>query len=268
MGELRHLRLQRAIDVDLARRVVDVVVAAHHVSDRHVEVVDHHREVVGRHQIGARDHQIVECGIRNADVALDEVRPRDVAVIGIAKADHRRDARGHAPPVRILGPPAAVVARLQPLCALLLAQSVDLLTARVAAIGTAVGKHLFDRVAIARQARGLANRPLVVIQAQPGHAVEDDLNSFFGRALQIGILDAQHEFAAVVTRVSPCEQRRAGVAQMQKPGGAGSESGADLRHELWPEKLTRDCSPRDPAHLAPCAVLLYFAPLSGRLTQR
>jgi hypothetical protein len=43
----RHVRearlghAQRAVDVDLARRVVDVVVAADHVADLHVDVVDH-----------------------------------------------------------------------------------------------------------------------------------------------------------------------------------------------------------------------------------
>ena len=51
---------QRAEDVDLPRRVVDVVVAADHVRDVHVEVVDHHAEVVGRHAVGAQQHEVVE----------------------------------------------------------------------------------------------------------------------------------------------------------------------------------------------------------------
>ena len=53
------------IDVDLARRVVDVVVAADHVRDAHVEVVDHHAEVVGRHAVGAQDHEVVELAVRD-----------------------------------------------------------------------------------------------------------------------------------------------------------------------------------------------------------
>ena len=60
MRELRQRRAERAEDVDLPRRVVDVVVAADDVRDAHVEVVDDDAEVVGRHAVGAQDHEIVE----------------------------------------------------------------------------------------------------------------------------------------------------------------------------------------------------------------
>jgi hypothetical protein len=36
---------QRVVDVDLARGVVDVVVAADHVGDLHVDVVDDHAKL-------------------------------------------------------------------------------------------------------------------------------------------------------------------------------------------------------------------------------
>jgi hypothetical protein len=50
----RHLRAQRLQDVDLARRVVDVVVAPDDVADAHVPVVDDDAEVVGRNVPSAR----------------------------------------------------------------------------------------------------------------------------------------------------------------------------------------------------------------------
>ena len=46
-------------------------------------------------------------------------------------------------------------------------------------------------------------------------------------ALQVGVLDAQDERAAVLARVGPGKQRGAGAADMQVAGGAGSETGAD-----------------------------------------
>ena len=54
------------------------------------------------------------------------------------------------------------------------------------------------------------------------------------RALLVGVLDAQDEGAAVMARERPGEQRGADVAEVQEPGGAGREAGADhsgIRHQ-------------------------------------
>jgi hypothetical protein len=45
VAEVRQRRAERAVDVDLPRRVVDVVVAAQHVRDAHVDVVDDHAKL-------------------------------------------------------------------------------------------------------------------------------------------------------------------------------------------------------------------------------
>src|SRR5690606_39397871 len=45
--------------------------------------------------------------------------------------------------------------------------------------------------------------------------------------LDVGILDAQDEGAAVTTGEGPGEQRGTGAADVQIAGGAGSEAGAD-----------------------------------------
>ena len=75
----RRLGAERADDVDLPRRVVDVIVAADHVRDPHVEVVDDDAEVVGRRAVGARDDEVVELGVGDLDAALDAVVPGDAA---------------------------------------------------------------------------------------------------------------------------------------------------------------------------------------------
>src|SRR3546814_19259299 len=47
----------------------------------------------------------------------------------------------------------------------------------------------------------------VVVEAEPGEAVEDGIDGFRGRALAIGVLDAQPVAAAVVPGIEPVEQR-------------------------------------------------------------
>ncbi len=89
-----RLGAERADDVDLPRRVVDVVVAADHVRDAHVDVVDDDAEVVGRRAVAARDDEVVELGVGDLDAALDLVVPGDGARERILEADHRRDAGG------------------------------------------------------------------------------------------------------------------------------------------------------------------------------
>ncbi|MNO65356.1 hypothetical protein D3C76_561100 [compost metagenome] len=73
VGKLRHGRVQGLVDVDLARGVVDVVFATHHVGDLHVPVIDHHAEVVGGGAVGAADDEIVELGVGELDAATDVV---------------------------------------------------------------------------------------------------------------------------------------------------------------------------------------------------
>ena len=73
----RRLDAHRAQHVHLARRVVQVIVAADHVSDLHVVVVDDDAEVVGRVAIRALDDQVVELGVLEDDVAVHGVGDDD-----------------------------------------------------------------------------------------------------------------------------------------------------------------------------------------------
>ena len=140
-----RLRAERADDVDLPRRVVDVVVAADHVRDPHVEVVDDDAEVVGRRAVRARDHEVVELRVGDLDAPLDAVVPRDAAGQRIPEADHRRDARRRRHPGGVLGPPAAVVARLLAARHLRGAQGVELGGRHVAVVGEPALEHLGER---------------------------------------------------------------------------------------------------------------------------
>ena len=116
MREHRQRRTESMEHVDLARRVVDVIVAANDMRDLHIDIVDHHAEVVGRRAIGTRKHQIIEFFIADLDTPFHCVVPRHHAGERVLEADHRLHTGrcGESVSGHILGTPAAVVARFSP----------------------------------------------------------------------------------------------------------------------------------------------------------
>ncbi len=220
--ELRHRHAQRFVDVDLARGVVDVIVAADDVGDAHVPVVDHHREVVGGKAVRAEDHHVVEFAVADLDAALDAVVEHHAAFGGVLEADH---------PVGIVAvrqvqiPRAAVVARLLLGGHRRLAHRVEFFLALVGVVRLALGHQLLGHLAITIDAVGLVDRAFVVVQAQPVHRLQNRVDGGLGAALAIGVLDAQDEVAATVPRLQPAIQRSARTADVQIAGGTGGETG-------------------------------------------
>ena len=104
--DVRHVRVdrqvgaERAQDVDLRRRVRDVVVAADHVRDPVEHVVDRRGEVVDRAAVGADDDRVGEVLVRELDPAAHRVVPRDRALVGHAEADRALVHRTPCPPRR------------------------------------------------------------------------------------------------------------------------------------------------------------------------
>ena len=90
----RHCSIECADHVDLPRRIVDVIVAADHVGDAHVEIVDDDAEIVSGGAVRAGDDQIVELLVCNLDATFHGVVPGDDAVDRIAEADHGRNIGG------------------------------------------------------------------------------------------------------------------------------------------------------------------------------
>ena len=73
MGIGRLRPAHRADDRQLAEGVVEMVVAADHVSDPHVVIVDHDRKHVGRRAVRAQQDEVVELGVLDGDPALNLV---------------------------------------------------------------------------------------------------------------------------------------------------------------------------------------------------
>jgi hypothetical protein len=78
--------------------------------------------------------------------------------------------------------------------------------------------------------RAADNRPLVPIQAEPAHAVEDAVDHLGGGSIGVSVLDPQHEDAAMPARQQPVEERGAGATDVQVTGRRGRET--DAYHPL------------------------------------
>ncbi len=228
--ETRYRGAERLVDVDLARRVVDVVVAADHVGDAHVDVVDDHREVVGRETVRTEDHEVVEFGVAPLDAALDLVVEHDCARGRIAEADH---AVGIVAQRFVAIAVVAVVARLLAARHRRGAHRLDLLLRLVRVIRLAGLEQILGRLPVTIHAQGLVERALVRGEAEPVHALDDRIDRHLGRTLAIGILDAQDEFTAAMPRLQPAVQRGARTADVQETGGTRGETGADSHRQAW-----------------------------------
>src|SRR5262249_3290402 len=96
-----------------------------------------------------------------------------------------------------------------------------------AAVGAPLREQLLDRGVVALPALALAEGPLVPVEVEPAQAVEDGGLRLARRALGVGVLDAQHEGAAVPAREGPVEEGGACPAHVQEPRGARREAGTD-----------------------------------------
>ena len=217
-----------AIDLDLAEGVGEVVVTADDVGDVHVVVVDDDGVEVGGGAVAAEDDQVVDLGVGDSDLALDEVVDEGFAVAGGAEADDGLDAGGGFGRVAVA--PGAVVAGGAAFGGGLLAHLAEFFGGAVAIVGAATGEHLVGDLGVARLAGGLEDGGLVGGEVEPGKAAEDGLGVGLGAAFAVGVLDAEEVFAAVVAGEEVVEEGGAGTADVEQAGGAGGEAGADGRH--------------------------------------
>ena len=70
-------------------------------------------------------------------------------------------------------------------------------------------------------------RPLVPIKPEPSQAIDDAGHHFPRRSFGVGILDAQHKRAPLLTREEPIEQRRPRAADVEIAGWRGGEADSD-----------------------------------------
>ena len=150
MGVDRRLPAEGAEELDLAKRIVQVVVAADRMGDPHVVVVDHDRKHVGRRAVAPEQHHVVELPVGHPDGSLYRVLDRRLALARRLEADRRVDARRRVAGIAVA--PASVIEhrpafRLGPL-----AHFGELLRCGITAIGFAFVEQAARRLDVVREA--------------------------------------------------------------------------------------------------------------------
>ena len=224
MRELGHTGLERVIDVDLARRIVDVVVAADHFGDVHVDIVDDDGEIVGRKAVRAHHDEIVEFLVVPLDAAFDLVVEHHRTRARVAETNHAVRMFAQRFVLFAVNPG---IARLHALVHLRRAHRIEFFARFVCVIRLAGVHEFLGNFDVTIHAQRLIIRAFVMIQPEPVHAVENRFHRFVGGTLAIGVLDAQDELSTAMPRFEPAIQRSARAADVQETGRARSEAGAD-----------------------------------------
>ena len=86
----------------------------------------------------------------------------------------------------------------------------------VAAVSFAFGDQFFCDFMIDMEAFGLTKHRTVPVQAHPFEAVINHLDRRFRMSFPVRVLDSEDELAAVMARVKPVEESRAGISKVHK----------------------------------------------------
>jgi hypothetical protein len=239
--EPRRGGAQRSIDQDLLRRVRDVIVAAHHVRDRHVDVVAHDGELVRRLPVGSHDHEVLDRRVIDRDLTVHAIVERRLA-LGHAHAHGPRRAVGlecgdlggveRQAPAIVLPRGTALLGRLS--CRL------KSFRRAVTVVGVTAGEEPLGHGTMPIQALGLEIRPVIAanfrpfipVEPQPTKSVEDAVHHLSRRSLEVRVLDAKHERAAVTAGEQPVEERGARAADVQIARRRRREADARYGHRI------------------------------------
>jgi len=127
----------------------------------------------------------------------------------------------------------AVIARLLLVLHLLFPQRLETLPGTVAPVCQPLLHELLDGGIIVREAFGLVEGPLVVIEIEPLHALEDGIDGLLGGTFEVCVLDAQHELATMLFCIEPGKERGTRSANMQEARRARGKSGTDCHGDPW-----------------------------------
>src|SRR5690242_11648140 len=213
---------ERIVNLLLACRVDQMIVAANDVGYSHVVVVNDHSQHVSRITVAAQQYKIVEVFILPHHPTLNLILDDGLAGLGGAEPDcwfHAGWGRRWVPvaPHPVVKARAAFGARL-------FAHYCEFLSRCVAAIGLAAGEQGLRNLAMARGTTILVDDLAVPIELKPFEAVEDCRDRRLRRPLPVGVLDAQEHLATAAAREEPVEQRCARPSDMEEASRRGSKA--------------------------------------------
>src|SRR5205823_3569372 len=197
MREMWGFRAECAIKLDMFRCIREMVLAADDMRDFHLDVVDHIDKVKNPRAVGSADRHIGMgpriCEIE-VDFAADDVIEHRV-LTRRAKAERARIFKN--------------VARTPKLF------QIPLVNIRSFALQI-------------RSEISAGMRAFIPIETEPAQPFINRGGGFFSIARSIGVLDAQNEFAAVMSREEPIEKGCTCAADVEIASGRGGETDADF----------------------------------------
>ncbi len=225
----RHVRknrrrsAQRAIQQRLLRRIGNVIGAANHVRNPHIDVVHDYAQLI--HRPAARlaflgrsqQNEILNLLVgnfartKNGVLEWSDRAQRNAKTDGrIFRAESHLSFAARAPCdaprsrlfFRVLGFLDRIAARI-------------FFRGAIAIVRRAYGSQFDGRLPMHFQPLRLKVRPFVPIDAEPSQAIQDSLNQFRPIAFHVRILNAQNHRAAMAARKQPIEKSRARASHMQ-----------------------------------------------------
>lgn len=236
MRELGDGCVQGFVQKYLAVRVRQMAIPADDMRDLHQKIVYHTAEVVGRAAVATQKDGIADLDCVDLDSAEHKIGESD----GSGTDSQPEGGRSAFFPVVLNFPcgqmPAfsrvsgSLVARQ-----LLLTDLLELLFGAEAAESLVFVQKPLRKLPVSiipvalpiRAAFPAAVNPFIPFESQPEQIILELLFIFRFAALGVRIFDPEYECPAVVPCQKPVEQSSANVADMQKAGGAWSESNSD-----------------------------------------
>ena len=214
---------ERAVDDGLERRRGQEVVAAHHVGDALCNVVHRDRQLVRREpRLGPHDAvALVRAGVegvlaRHAVVDVDGAGVDAQAMVDVAAREAPRGPRRRAQRCGEARGGVVGVRRTEG------GGGLAYLRARVRAlVDQPGGGQALHGVCKGIEAFALADHLAVMVDAEPTERFLRAGVAGGARSVLVQVLDAQHQPPAEIACQRPVHQERAGVPEVERPGGGG-----------------------------------------------
>ncbi|MPM33684.1 hypothetical protein SDC9_80262 [bioreactor metagenome] len=231
---------ERLIKQVILRRAGEVLVAAHHVGDRHRVVVDHICKVIRRHAVRLDEHHVVELRAVHADMPVEYVVKRGLARERHVLANHVGLACGDAflhfvrrkmKAMLVIFPDFALRGSRLPARVQLFIRAEAIV--RLAGLDQQLGIRQIHALAFALNIRAVVAadiRAFVPLHADVAERVVDDIYRAFNIAALVGVLDAENERAVVFFCIQIGIQRAAQIAQMHIARRRRGKSGSNHKN--------------------------------------
>ena len=172
-----------------------MVIATDYVSNSHIPIVDGHTKIVSWIAVRPQDNKVVQLGVREHDIAVNEVAYYDLACIRILESNDRLDS-GNGD--RSQSATTIITRLLFPRC-LHCAHLIEFLLRAVALIRITLTDQYLDDFPVSVISLCLVERPLIRRQPEPRHSIKNRRDGLGRRPFAVGVFNAQNERSSAVS---------------------------------------------------------------------